>query len=58
MSGLSGEGPNHSSDWLCLLGAFLLCVAAWLLVCGMCVDSLGFDASFGVVAVSVAVGDA
>ncbi len=30
-------------------------VAAWLLVCGMCVDSLGFDASFGVVAVSVMV---
>ncbi len=38
-----------------LIGAFLLCVAAWLLVCGMCVDSLGFDASFGVVAVSVMV---
>lgn len=42
-----------------LIGAFLLCVAAWLLVCGMCVVSLGFDASFGVVAVlvMVAVGD-
>ena len=30
-------------------------VAAWLLVCGMCVNSLGFDASFGVVAVLVSV---
>ena len=30
-------------------------VAAWLLVFGMCVDSLRLDASFGVVAVSVSV---